>query len=262
MAMALRAGVPLGHGVLPVPPTGVAARACSSPRLSWRGFGFLLNRTASASWSATRRMRRTSPAATWSSRAIATEVREGRGAGPTSDYVCSSSATSARTSSPKRLPASARLQDLPAHRPGGEADSRGPTAHYVMGGNPTTASAAWLRRAARAPRRSRRASTPPASAPASPVHGANRLGGNSLLDILVFGARRRPGHHRVPEGEPAPPADETRPAWRRRWSGFERWDRKGDGRRVKDVARELTKAMEDHCGVYRTEAVMPRASSA
>jgi succinate dehydrogenase / fumarate reductase flavoprotein subunit len=37
---------------------------------------------------------------------------------------------------------------------------------------------------------------------------------------------------------------------------LERWDRTGEGRRVKDVRAELTKAMEDHCGVYRTEALL------
>jgi succinate dehydrogenase / fumarate reductase flavoprotein subunit len=87
------------------------------------------------------------------------------------------------------------------------------------------------------------------------VHGANRLGGNSLLDILVFG--RAAGQDIIqflkenPHHRPMNEASVDKAVAR-----LERWDRKGDGLRVKDLRAELTKTMEDHCGVYRVEDVM------
>jgi succinate dehydrogenase / fumarate reductase flavoprotein subunit len=87
------------------------------------------------------------------------------------------------------------------------------------------------------------------------VHGANRLGGNSLLDILVFG--RAAANHILEYLEENPhhrplPQDSVDRALER----LARWDRKGDGEAVEPLRRELRKVMEDHCGVFRTAEVM------
>jgi succinate dehydrogenase / fumarate reductase flavoprotein subunit len=87
------------------------------------------------------------------------------------------------------------------------------------------------------------------------VHGANRLGGNSLLDILVFG--RAAGtdileyvaEHR--NHRPMTEAD-VEPAVTR----LARWDRQGAGESVHEVKGDLRKLMEDHCGVFRDDATM------
>jgi succinate dehydrogenase / fumarate reductase flavoprotein subunit len=87
------------------------------------------------------------------------------------------------------------------------------------------------------------------------VHGANRLGGNSLLDILVFG--RLSGldildqlaenpHHRATHS-----ASEERAMAR-----FQRFDRPGKGLRVAELRTEFRRVMEAHAGVFRTEAVL------
>src|SRR5690606_39029817 len=75
------------------------------------------------------------------------------------------------------------------------------------------------------------------------VHGANRLGGNSLLDILVFG-RAAANHiaeylaenrfHRPLPGDAADVALER----------LARWDRRGDGETVADLRKELRWTME------------------
>jgi len=121
------------------------------------------------------------------SRAIATEVREGRGAGPDGDYVLLELSHLGSTSSPAPTRHPRDLQDLPAHRPGGKADSGVPDGALRDGRHPHRP----LRPRGRAERDGRRGDR------AWPVRRrrvrlrlgarANRLGGNSLLDILVFG---------------------------------------------------------------------------
>jgi succinate dehydrogenase / fumarate reductase flavoprotein subunit len=87
------------------------------------------------------------------------------------------------------------------------------------------------------------------------VHGANRLGGNSLLDILVFGRaaanhviehlREQPYHQPIPD-------DATEPALKR----LERWNRQGQGESVAGLRAELARVMEEHCSVFRNEDVL------
>jgi succinate dehydrogenase / fumarate reductase flavoprotein subunit len=84
------------------------------------------------------------------------------------------------------------------------------------------------------------------------IHGANRLGGNSLLDIVVFG--RAAGNHILEflkERRYHRPLPETaaEPALER----LNRWDRKGEGESVDALGDALRLAMEQHCGVFRTQ---------
>jgi succinate dehydrogenase / fumarate reductase flavoprotein subunit len=87
------------------------------------------------------------------------------------------------------------------------------------------------------------------------VHGGNRLGGNSLLDIIVFG---RAAGNRIIEylGENRyhrPLADDClEPALQR----LARWERTGEGESVAALRKQLTLAMEEHCGVFRSREVL------
>jgi succinate dehydrogenase / fumarate reductase flavoprotein subunit len=81
------------------------------------------------------------------------------------------------------------------------------------------------------------------------------LGGNSLLDILVFGRAaandilgflKKNRYHRPPNQDYIDRAYER----------FARWEKTGDGETVQSVRADLKKAMEDHCGVFRTEEIM------
>jgi succinate dehydrogenase / fumarate reductase flavoprotein subunit len=84
------------------------------------------------------------------------------------------------------------------------------------------------------------------------VHGANRLGGNSLLDLVVFG--RAAGRHMLeylrenpyprPSPEGAAEAGQARLA---------RWERPGD-ERIAAITEDLRRVMQVHCGVFRTAA--------
>jgi succinate dehydrogenase / fumarate reductase flavoprotein subunit len=87
------------------------------------------------------------------------------------------------------------------------------------------------------------------------VHGANRLGTNSLLDLLVFG--RAAGRHivesaskvRAHKGLPQGAADFTQ-------ARLARLQSTTSGEYAQDVANDLRKTMQGHAGVFRTQALM------
>jgi succinate dehydrogenase / fumarate reductase flavoprotein subunit len=91
------------------------------------------------------------------------------------------------------------------------------------------------------------------------VHGGNRLGGNSLLDIVVFG--RAAGNHIIDylkENRYHQPLNEDSIA--QAMARLARWDRKpaaaetGEG--VASLRNELQTVMERYCGVFRDEKVL------
>ena len=86
------------------------------------------------------------------------------------------------------------------------------------------------------------------------VHGANRLGTNSLLDLLVFG--RAAGNHivefnktTVHKALPADAADAT-------LARIARLDDAADGEYAQTVANDIRAAMQTYAGVFRTQAMM------
>jgi succinate dehydrogenase / fumarate reductase, flavoprotein subunit len=87
------------------------------------------------------------------------------------------------------------------------------------------------------------------------VHGANRLGTNSLLDLLVFG--RAAGIHIVDQATKTRahkdlPGDAADGAQAR----LARLDGAASGESVAEVAAAIRKAMTDHCGVFRTQELL------
>jgi succinate dehydrogenase / fumarate reductase flavoprotein subunit len=87
------------------------------------------------------------------------------------------------------------------------------------------------------------------------VHGANRLGGNSLLDLIVFG--RAAGRHMIEYLRENPyaralPADAAESARKR----LARWSEARGSETVGAVTRTLRQLMQKHCGVYRNRALL------
>jgi succinate dehydrogenase / fumarate reductase flavoprotein subunit len=122
-----------------------------------------------------------------------------------------------------------------------------PTAHYAMGGIPTDVDGRVTIDAQNTPIPGLYAAGECACVS---VHGANRLGTNSLVDLVVFG--RRAGRHMarfVQENDFHPlPKD---PAYRAR-AEIE-WIRENDGtERVAQIRAELQEAMMTDAGVFRT----------
>ena len=257
MAMALRAGVPLQDmEFFQFHPTGIAGRGMLITEGARGEGGFLINADGE------RFMERYAPKAKdlasrdVVSRAIATEVREGRGCGPDKDYVMLKLDHLGEDVIQKRLPSIRQtcitfmgLDPVEAPIP------VYPTAHYTMGGIPTN--------------RHGQVVVPVKDSPEEPVlglyaagecacvsvHGANRLGGNSLLDILVFG--RAAANHIIEylnENRYHKPLDEA--GVDNALSRLRRWEQQGEGESVQQISRELKKVMEANCGVFRTEDVL------
>ncbi len=87
------------------------------------------------------------------------------------------------------------------------------------------------------------------------VHGANRLGTNSLLDLLVFG--RATGEFVVAQNLTADAHRALpRDAGERALSRIARIDGAESGESVADVADTLRKTMQAHCGVFRNQELL------
>jgi succinate dehydrogenase / fumarate reductase flavoprotein subunit len=137
-----------------------------------------------------------------------------------------------------------------------------PTAHYAMGGIPTDIDGrvlgAWDGKA------QRQAVVPGFFAAGEcacvSVHGANRLGTNSLLDILVFG--RRAGKAMAEALRSAPAARPDREAEARISASVSGMLARQDGERAAVLREELQVVMFSKCGVYRTGSLLEECRAA
>jgi succinate dehydrogenase flavoprotein subunit len=186
------------------------------------------------------------------SRAIYTEIREGRGAGPDGDYVY----LDVSHLDPKVI--DAKLPDITEFARtylGVEPKKEGvpivPTAHYAMGGIPTNVNAEVVADAANTVVPGLYAAGECACVS---VHGANRLGTNSLLDIVVFGKRAginaaeyaaAATHAELPEEPDAAVA-----------RMLEDLAGHPEGERAAAIRADLQANMDDKAGVYRTETLL------
>jgi succinate dehydrogenase / fumarate reductase flavoprotein subunit len=257
MAMALRAGIPLQDmEFYQIHPTGIAGKGMlMSEGVRGEG-GYLINSDGE------RFMERYAPHAKdlasrdVVSRSIVTEVREGRGCGPHKDHVLLKLDHLGADIIKKRLPGVRELAIRFAHTdPIEQPVPVYPTAHYVMGGVPTNRYGQVVVPVARGPEESVPGLYAVGECACVSVHGANRLGGNSLLDLVVFG--RAAGNHILEYlaenryQRPVPEASVDKAMAR-----LARWERKGDGESVDEIREALRKTMEDYCGVFRTQEVL------
>jgi succinate dehydrogenase / fumarate reductase flavoprotein subunit len=257
MAMALRAGIPLQDmEFVQFHPTGIAdIGILISEGVRGEG-GYLVNASGE------RFMERYAPNAKdlasrdVVSRSIYTEVKEGRGCGPKKDYVLLKVDHLGAEIIKKRLPG---IRELATRFAGTDPIDQPipvyPTAHYSMGGIPTNRFGQVVAPVQTGPEEPVPGLYAAGECACVSVHGANRLGGNSLLDIIVFG-RAAGNHileyladHRFHRPVPAAVADQA-------LSRLHRWDRRGDGESVDQLRAELQRAMEQHCGVFRTQEIM------
>ncbi|VAW75949.1 Succinate dehydrogenase flavoprotein subunit [hydrothermal vent metagenome] len=257
MAMALRAGIPLQDmEFFQFHPTGIAGKGMLITEGVRGEGGYLLNSDGE------RFMERYAPNAKdlasrdVVSRAIATEVREGRGVGPNKDHVLLKLDHLGVDIVKKRLPG---IRDTvmtflhidPAETP----IPVFPTAHYTMGGIPTDRYGQVVVPVQQGAEEPVPGLYSVGECACVSVHGANRLGGNSLLDILVFG-RSAANHiinHLSEQRYHRPIPDGASDAAMERLT---RWNRQGKGESVPGLRRELAKVMEEHCSVFRNEEVL------
>ena len=257
MAMALRAGIPLQDmEFFQFHPTGIAGKGMLITEGVRGEGGYLLNGEGE------RFMERYAPNAKdlasrdVVSRAIYTEVREGRGVGPNKDHVLLKLDHLGADIVKKRLPG---IRDTvmtflhidPAETP----IPVYPTAHYTMGGIPTNRYGQVVVPVQQGAEEPVPGLYAVGECACVSVHGANRLGGNSLLDILVFG--RAAANHVIDQlkeqhyHQPIPASAEDAAVQR-----LQRWEQQRKGESVAALRDELGKIMEDHCGVFRNDEIL------
>ncbi len=185
-------------------------------------------------------------------RAMANEVREGRGCGPNKDYVLLDLTHLEREHIDAKLPDITEFaRTYLGVEPYTEPVPVYPTAHYAMGGIPTTVNGEVLRNNTDKVKGLYAAG----ECACVSVHGANRLGTNSLLDINVFGRRAgiAAAEHALATSEAAPlPADGHSAI-----AGLvERLRATTSGTGAENVAalrKELQETMDRNVQVFRTE---------
>ena len=190
------------------------------------------------------------------SRCMDQEIKEGRGCGPNKDYVMLKLSHLGADTIHKRLPSVYEIgvnfanvditkEDIPVV----------PTIHYQMGGIPTNINGQVVVPDGSGNQKIVNGLYAVGECSCVSVHGANRLGTNSLLDLLVFG--RAAGNHIVanvnPKAEhkalPQDAADHT-------LARLARLDHNPNGEYAQTVANDMRATMQQHAGVFRTQASM------
>jgi succinate dehydrogenase / fumarate reductase, flavoprotein subunit len=188
------------------------------------------------------------------SRAIYLEIREGRGING-SDYVHLDVTHLGRDVIEAKLPDITEFARVyQGVEPITEPVAITPTAHYAMGGIPTNIQAQVVvdDRNRVLPGLYAAGETACVS-----VHGANRLGTNSLIDILVFGRRAGLDMARYARENDVPDVAQDAAAPVR--EELETMRLRRDGENPSHIRRELQRSMMDDCGVFRTESSLKRA---
>ena len=257
MGMAARAGVPLEDMEFwQFHPTGVAGAGVLLTE-GCRGEGAILLNS-----SGERFMERYAPTLKdlaprdFISRCMDQEIKEGRGCGPNKDYIELDLTHLGADTIHKRLPS---VYEIGINFANVDVTKNPipvvPTIHYQMGGIPTNIHGQVVAPKNGNPNEIINGFYAMGECSCVSVHGANRLGTNSLLDLLVFG--RAAGNHVVEtalkqkEHKPLP-ADAADSSLAR----LAKLDNSTSGEYTQDVANDIRSTMQKHCGVFRTQEIM------
>jgi len=257
MGMAARAGIPLEDMEFwQFHPTGVAGAGVLLTE-GCRGEGGILRNKHGE-----RFMERYAPTLKdlaprdFVSRSMDQEIKEGRGCGPNGDYVVLDLTHIGAETIHKRLPS---VYEIGINFANVDVTKEPipvvPTIHYQMGGIPTNIHGQVVAPKNGNPNDIVNGFYAMGECSCVSVHGANRLGTNSLLDLLVFG--RAAGNHVITtalkqkEHKPLP-AD----AADRTLARLAKLDSSASGEYTQDVANDIRNTMQKHCGVFRTQELM------
>ena len=191
------------------------------------------------------------------SRCMDQEIKEGRGCGPNKDHIQLDMTHLGADTIMKRLPSVLEIGHNFANVDiTKESIPVVPTIHYQMGGIPTNINGQVVVPKDGNPNSVVDGLYAVGECSCVSVHGANRLGTNSLLDLLVFG--RAAGNHIVSSLSKSTASHKPMPADAadKSLARIARLDNSSDGEYAQDVANDIRDAMQLHAGVFRTQVSM------
>lgn len=189
------------------------------------------------------------------SRCMGQEILEGRGCGPNKDYIHMKLDHLGADTIRKRLPS---VEEIGHNFANVDITKEPipvvPTIHYQMGGIPTNINGQVVEQV-NGQDKPIQGLYAVGECSCVSVHGANRLGTNSLLDLLVFG--KAAGDHIIANVKPgsvhqALPANAADPTLAR----LNRLDSQTNGEYCQDVANDMRAIMQTHAGVFRSQESM------
>ena len=193
------------------------------------------------------------------SRSMDQEIKEGRGVGPNKDHVLLDVTHIGKETIMKRLPSifeiAKKFANVDASK---EPIPVVPTIHYQMGGIPTNIHGQVVVPDATGANQVVNGLYAVGECSCVSVHGANRLGTNSLLDLVVFG--RSAGNHIVHTVKTGALNHKDLPANASEMTEtrLARLENSTSGEYAQDVANNIRASMQKHAAVFRTQEMMDK----